>query len=165
MFGGGDRRPSGIAVDCVHAREVDHPAPAALHHGAAECPAQVERTVQVCVHHPVPVGVGHLQEGLLWPDGGVVHDDRDRRHLGFHPFLQLGDLLGASDIGHHHQRLASDGADIRGHRVAGFPIGAAVDDDVETVPGERHGDSAADILAGTGNDGGSGGLGHRVLPG
>lgn len=100
-FAGGVGRGA-VAAELAHHRAgVDDAALAARHHAARHRTAEVERAVDVGVHHCVPIGVGHLGQRLAPRHAGVVDQHMDRPDLGLDRLhrgvdsRRIGDVEGA----------------------------------------------------------------------
>src|SRR5882762_3052689 len=93
---GYDRRFAGaISGDFVKSRErcqrgnVDDASVAALDHQAPENLAGVKRSVQVGLHHPVPVALSDLERGHFHGNPGTIYKDVDGIKLLRHPVAEL----------------------------------------------------------------------------
>src|SRR3546814_6984638 len=98
-----DRSPATLAVDGVHAGDVDDPTPALLDHARQEGAAAVDGGVEVDVEHPVPVLLAHFAKRLAGADHSVVHHDVDGAEFREHGLCDM--LEGRSE--EHKSELQS----------------------------------------------------------
>ena len=146
-----------VAVDPGGGGRVDDPAVALLAHHRPRRVGDPERAEHVHLVDEVPVGLGHLGEGDVAEDAGVVDDDVDPAEGvdgGLDDRGALGDRVVVGD------GLAAGGDDLRDDRVcrcgtlASAPSVTAevVDDDLRPAAREEEGVGAAETVARASDD-------------
>ena len=99
-LGSGVVRLSEGTLLAIDRRDVDNPPPLALDHAIHDLLGHVENTVEVGRHHRIPIRLGHLLEGHVAGNTGIVHQYVHRAYLGSHLFdaclagVEIGDIAG-----------------------------------------------------------------------
>ncbi len=140
-----------VAVDCVHAGEVDDPSPAGFNHARQAGARQPERGTHVDVQDFMPFCLVHLKKRLLGTDRGVVKEDIDTAEFGQRRFRQRLAGHARADVAHYDQRIDALALARLGDSLTRLLFAPPVDDNVET--GIRQGQCAclADVLPGAGD--------------
>ena len=133
--------------------DVDDPAPPGLDHVGHHRLGEVEGSIEIHLHDPVPLLVGDLHELLEAGHPGVVDQDERRPDLGTDPLdggVHLGAVGHVDTAGGH--RLEPACRELAGHGVRRLAI-QIEHHDGEPVLGQAGGDGPADARSGPGHEG------------
>ncbi len=149
-----------VAVDGIHAGEVDDAAPTLADHARQAGARQPISGIKVDRHDLAPRFLAHLEEGAVVANGDVVDENVDATE-GVDALL--GDahaIFAAADIAHGHPRLDAKRTHLAGHLLRRRAILRPVDDNVATVPRESERAGTPDVAVGAGDQCSSLVLGH-----
>src|SRR5262249_36804055 len=112
---------------------------------------QVERAVKNHTPDQLPIRIGRFSERLVRPDRSIVDQDVDPAELGQRPGGQRLDLGLFADVGKNGDGLDPEIASLARGRLSLLLIGARVDHDMRTFPGQLQYRRTADITPRSGD--------------
>jgi hypothetical protein len=115
-----------------------------------------EDALQVQVHDPVVVGLGHLGEGPRCAPAGVIDQDIEPAEVAGRLLDQPRGLRGGPQVGLYDQPSLPGGLHLGADIVRLVGAAGVVDDDVRPLVSQPEGDGAPDAPAAAGD--------HAALP-
>jgi hypothetical protein len=112
----------------------------------------------------LPLVFGHLEEGFVRTERGVVQQRIDRAERRDRLIGNPLALLGLANVAHDDERLDAELLCFLRDPLAGGSIARAVDRNVEAVFRQAEHAGAPDVLAGAGDEGGLAVRCHQTTP-
>src|SRR6185312_10018208 len=129
-----------VAVDSDDARDVDHAAPATLHHAARRCADRDEGAAQIRVDDRVPVVVLDAHQEVVARESGVVYENVDSAKRRLHIRHESCNCRNIADVRGEATRAA---ADLRCNRLTALQV-TPHDSHARSALGERIRDRTPD---------------------